>query len=135
MKYGDKFFKFPVKLYLTKDIQERDDLEERLGIELKKESEDLEFVVGWESIDIQDICGYGTIFSRNKSLTDVKENGFDATVVYLKQGKEIGCSWAPKKFEEKLNAFADHLNEMAFEEELMMDPPVKRKWWQFWKRK
>lgn len=105
MKYSEKFFKFPVKLYLTKDVEERDELETRLGVELKVEKEDLEYVVGWESVDVEDICGYGTIFSRNRTLEQVREEGFDCTLVYLKYGKEIGCSWSPKKFEEKLNQF------------------------------
>jgi len=112
MKYSEKFFKFPVKLYLTKDVEERDELETRLGIELKAESkEDLEYVVGWESVDIEDICGFGTIFSRNKTLEQVREEGFDCTLVYMKYGKEIGCSWPPKKFEEKLNNFYEKLQD------------------------
>lgn len=106
-----------MKLYLTKDVEDRDNLESRLGIELKEEPEDLEYVVGWESIDIQDICGFGTIFSRNKTIEDVKANGFDCTIVYLKYGKEIGCSWPPKKFEEKLNAFAENLEAYRLEQE------------------
>lgn len=103
MKYTDKFFKFPVKLYLTKDLEQRD----LLG---KSDDEDEpEYVLGWESVDISDICGYGTIFSKGRTISEVKEDGFDSTVVYLKYGKEVGCSWSPEKFESRLNLFYEKL--------------------------
>lgn len=109
MKYTDRFFKFPVKLYLSRDVNERSDLEERLGIELppskEEEEEEPEYVMGWERIDVGDICGYGSIFSRNRTLEDVRRDGFDCTIVYLKYGKEVGCSWSPDHFEKKLNEF------------------------------
>lgn len=138
MKYTDRFFKFPVKLYLTKDIDQRSDLEAKLGIELKREDNELDYIIGWESIDIDDICGFGTIFSRNKSLEDVRNDGFDCTVVYLKYGKEIGCSWSPKKFEEKLNQFSEKIEEYKREQnkqkiqEVFDDLPEERK--NFWDR-
>lgn len=112
MKYSDKFFRFPVKLYLTKDLEEKSDLETRLGIEFKKdEKPEPDYVTGWECIDVDDICGFGTIFSRTMTIEDVKERGFDCTIVYLKYGKEVASSWDPKKFEEKLNKFYEGLEE------------------------
>lgn len=130
MKYTDKFFKFPVKLFLSKDLESKSELEERLGIELRDEDKEPEYVVGWESIEVDDICGYGTIFSRNRTIEQVRDEGFDCTIVYLRYGKEVGCSWAPKKFEEKLNAFYETLQEQEKEEERKEAAEKPRKWWQ-----
>lgn len=118
MKYSEKFFRFPVRLYLTKDIEKKKDLEERLGIELEDEEvADPEYVLGWDCIDLNDIRGFGTIFSRGKDLETVREEGFDSTVIYLTYGREVGCAWTPKKFEEKLNDFVDKMEEERKREE------------------
>jgi hypothetical protein len=108
MKFSDKFFRFPVKLYMSKDIEERNRREENLGLEIEDEPE---YLIGWDCVDVNDIRGYGTIFSKGRTMADVKESGFDCTVIYLNYGREIGCAWSPEKFQMKLNQFVDKIEE------------------------
>ncbi len=112
MKYCDKFFRFPVKLYLAKDIEKRDDMMQRLGIELSSEQAEVRHVIGWESVLLEDIRGFGTLFSRERELDEIEMEGFDCTLVSMGNGKEIGCAWSPDKFEEKLNEHANKLIEL-----------------------
>lgn len=132
MKYTDRFFRFPVRLYLTKDLEKgRDDineLEERLGMTFPKDEEaeeeiEPESIIGWEKVFLEDVCGFGTLFSRGKAIVDVKEQGFDCTLVYLKFGKEVGCAWAPELFEQRLNEHAAKLQQI---EEDQMNENIKK---------
>jgi len=110
MNHCDKFFRFPVKLFLTKDIEDSKNREEILGIKLE-EPEEPDYVTGWDCVDVNDIRGFGTIFSRNRSIEDVKADGFDSTIIYLSYGREVGCAWSPDKFKEKLNTFVERMEE------------------------
>lgn len=135
MKYTERFFKFPIRLYLTKDVQERYELEEKLNIELSSDDDDLDYVIGWEHVDPDEIFGYGSVFSRNRTLEEVKEKGFDCTIVYLRNGKEIASSWSPKKFAEKLDSFYEQYEDFLRKEmqdriEEMVDPPKRKNFFQ-----
>lgn len=110
MNHCDKFFRFPIKLFLSKDVEDSKNREELLGMKLE-EPEDIDYVTGWDCVDVGDIRGFGTIFSRGRSIADVKTDGFDSTIIYLSYGREVATSWSPEKFREKLNAFVLKLDE------------------------
>jgi hypothetical protein len=148
MKFTDKFFRFPIRLYLSKDLDKRDELSEKLGITLPDEDEnEIPHVIGWEVVQIEDIIGYGTLFSRGKTLEDVEMDGFDCTLVCLRNGKELGCAWRPEEFEKNVNKHAQMLQEVENEalrkrieeqteqvnEYLRQEREDSKRWWQFWK--
>lgn len=118
MAYSDKFFRFPVKLFLTKDLKDQQERAERLGIEIE-DDELPDHVLGWDAVDVNDIRGFGTIFSKHMTLDDVRENGFDSTIIYLNYGREVGCCWPPDKFKQKLDEFVGNLERKKAEQEAL----------------
>lgn len=105
-KFTDDFFSFPIKVYdgfsLKKAMEEED-----------KTSTDspvpIDWVTGWVKIPVKDL--YKMIwhdgFSRERSVKEVAEGGFDLTIVISDVWGEFVCTWGRKKFEDRVNEFME----------------------------
>jgi hypothetical protein len=106
MKYTDKFFKMPIKMY---------DRWEMVKAELKEEAqlmtdpelaqqEDAAWVPCMSYILPEDIIGYDENFSREADLANTELP--DMTIVQTKTAS-YPCLWKLSKFEQKLNEFME----------------------------
>lgn len=92
MKYTDRFFSFPIRIYDGKTLDENNEGEG-------------DWIVGVVRIPFDDMrysCWYDG-FSRDKNVEEVNKEGFDTTIVSNKMHGQFNCIWNRKKFEEKLN--------------------------------
>lgn len=111
MKYTDKFFKFPIRIYDGLEMLKAEIDEEK---KLEEEDPDLtpvpiEFLVGRKAVRIDDIIGYNETMDREHDKQEVREQGFPCTIVEIKDQGPYFCNWTFKKFEEKLNEFCENL--------------------------
>jgi hypothetical protein len=106
MKYTDKFFRIPVKMY---------DNWEMIKAELKEEAqlmidpelaqqEDAHWVACMSYILPEDIIGYDENFSRETDLNSTSVP--DMTIIQTKTAS-YPCLWKVSKFEQKLNEFME----------------------------
>jgi hypothetical protein len=109
-KFTDDFFTFPIKIYdgfsLKKALKEED--EEGVDGPVP-----IDWIVGYVRLPAKDLprMMWHDAFSRDRTVSDVAENGFDATAVVSHEYGEFMCTWPRKKFEDKLNEFIEKWRE------------------------
>lgn len=102
VKFTDKFFAFPIKIYDGASLSQAMEAEETLNMRL--EADWISGVCRVPAADMETVI-YQDGYSNGRTIEQVKEEGFDLTVVYLDRYGEFICTWGRKKFEEKLNEF------------------------------
>lgn len=102
MKFTDRFFKFPYKIYNEYNI---DEIEKE-----EKENEQktgrlvplpLDFVVGIKAVRLEDVMDYGEILDKEHLGCEI-EGELPHTIVLTPYG-EFLCTWKRSKFEKELN--------------------------------
>ena len=110
MKYTDKWFKFPVRIYDGFSVHKA------ILIEDKKLAENLEdidkpevpdWVMGYARIPISEITSWVDYYSEGRETSDVAKEGFDLTLVETKNLGKFECVWKRDRFEEELNKYAE----------------------------
>jgi len=104
MKYTERFFKFPIRLYDGIELRKAMEKEEKL-FDRDPDSviaEETPWVQGTAAIYAEDIYSYNETFSRGMEIEEVVKSGGDLTHIESKTGDYI-CMWPIKKFEQKLN--------------------------------
>lgn len=122
MKYSERFFKFPVKIYHGRDWSkvEKD-------IEKYEDGADIDIVEpnyakGWERVQLDEIVS----ISPTLSVFSPVENGVTRTEIHLRNGHALYSIWDPEKFTQKLDEFVDKLEEKQFEYEQMKTEQIKK---------
>ena len=117
MKFTDRFFEFPIKIYDGNSIRKMINKKENLGLE--EEVEEFDWVRGRAKIPYWalDKIYYYDCFSEGRTPKDVAEEGFDMTTVIHESLGEFECMWKKEVFEKKLNEFTA-LYERENEEEI-----------------
>jgi len=110
MKYTDKWFKFPIRVYDGFSVHKA------LLIEDKKMMEDPEsiekpetpdWVMGYAKVPVDQILGWVDYFSEGRETSDVAKEGFDLTLIETKSLGKFECLWLRAKFEEELDRFCE----------------------------
>jgi len=127
MKPSQEFFCFPVIMYdslsFKSAIKEETKMEEDYNIALEQHVP-IDYVVGEYCTRIEEIEGWSDIYTREMTIEDVKEQGFNATEIYVKNDAPLVCPLKRKEFEKLYDKFImSHLEE---EEE----PPKKKNFFQ-----
>jgi hypothetical protein len=114
MKFTDRFFTFLIKMY--------DGFSLRKAIEKEESDENIEgpipadWVTGIARIPGKEIkkgrLGWHDGFSRERTVEQAANEGFDQTSVMSLNYGEFLCTWPRKKFEEKLNEFMEKFEAM-----------------------
>ncbi len=101
-KFTDRFFAFPIKIYDSLSLGRAMEFEESVGMKA-----DAEWITGVARISAKDLenITWQDGYSNGRTIVEVKEEGFDLTIVYTEIWGEYICMWTRKKFEEKLNEF------------------------------
>lgn len=106
MKFTEKFFSFPIKIYdgfsLEKALKEE---------EVTDEPKDADWISGTFKLPASELASmaWHDGFSRNRNVEEVAKEGFDITVICSNSYGDMTCMWPRKKFEEKLNEFYEKL--------------------------
>lgn len=125
MKFTDRFFKFPYKMYTRKDWDNLEKIEERnKDNNIDEDLPEPPFSIGTKSVLPDEIIGYETSFSYGKTIDEVNISGPDLTHVVLKNGVGLSCLWSIEEFEKNLNEFVEKLNEI--EVKTFMDETKER---------
>src|ERR1044072_1997570 len=122
-KFTDDFFSFPIQIY------------DRFSFKtaLKEEDEEgvdgpvpIDWIVGHVRLPVKDLhrMMWHDAFSRDRTVSDVAENGFDATAVVSHEYGEFMCTWPRKKFEEKLNEFIEKWDEAQEAKKQVLTPYI-----------
>lgn len=101
-KFTDSFFLFPIKIY--DPYSQRRSMEFEEDVNVRTEGE---WIGGQVRIpaEVLSTMTWQDGYSNGKPLDEVREEGFDLTIVYIDLYGEFICTWPRKKFEEKINEF------------------------------
>lgn len=110
MTETEKFFRFPYKMYRNYDwrlyiSKQNKEIESESGIV----HDPPDYAIGYQCIDIGEIIGYSEAFTEGSNIYDVQSNGGDVTLVELKNGKELSCTWPLAEFEKHYNEFTESI--------------------------
>lgn len=111
MKYTERFFRFPVRIYDRYSSQKAEEQEKDLDTPMEGE-----WVEGYQNMphtDISDWCDY---FDSTQGVEDVKENGFMYTLVFSRKAGAYVCTLPSKEFARRLDAFVDKYEKWVKEE-------------------
>lgn len=105
-KFTDDFFGFPIKIYDGFSLKKAMEEEDKEGVNVPVP---IDWIVGYVKLPARDLYKlmWHDGFSRDRTVSDVAETGFDVTTVVLEPYGEFMCTWTRKKFEEKLNEFME----------------------------
>ena len=112
-KFTDQFFAFPIKIYDGASLKQVEDMEEA-NIHME-----VDWISGTVKVPYKDLgdMTWQDGYSNGRSVEEVREEGFDLTVVYLDRYGEFTCTWPRKKFEEKLNDFVGKQEQKEIEKQ------------------
>jgi len=108
MKYTDKFFRIPVKMYdrMEIDIAELKEQQQLLEDPQLAKHEPASWIQCWSYILPDNIIGYDENFSREMEFDELTDKGPDITLVHT-DTHSYPCLWKISKFEQKLNEFIE----------------------------
>ena len=101
MKYSEALFKFPCKIYRSKDWLEIKEIEEReksTGTNLDDQKQEPQYAIAYNYIFPEDIRSIEATFSYFKTIDEVIANGCDATRIELKDGRFYTSTWSIDEF-------------------------------------
>lgn len=101
-KFMDGFFEFPIKIYDGFSLQVAERQEDSMGTRVEAD-----WIIGMARLPgnaLPEMMWYEA-FSRDKTVEDAEENGFDVTIIRTKNHGEFMCPWRRKELEDRLEAF------------------------------
>lgn len=112
VKYSEKFFKFPIRVYDEFSLVKAMVKEDRNFSEAKDPDEidgpeKGDWVMGFARVPYKEILGWVDHFEEGTNVKDVHEKGFDMTMVLTRTMGRFECIWKREKFESKLNEFVE----------------------------
>lgn len=102
MRYTDRFFEFPIRVY-DRFTAEKAEKEEKIN-DVPLEGD---WAAGKARIPYDQISAWTDYFDSTQGVNGVRENGFKFTMVLTYADGAFICIWEKTKFEERLNAYAE----------------------------
>lgn len=102
------FFSVPIRVYNGVDYRMAEETERLTGVPA-----DPEWATGWARLH-RSMFEAGRLywyegFSRNRTVEDVAEDGFDLTIICTQDYGEFVCTWEKREFEKRLNEFMEQI--------------------------
>lgn len=110
MKYTDKYFKFPIRVYDGFSVQKAMLIEDKKLMENPEAAEKPEvpdWVLGYAKVPVEQILCWVDYFSEGRETSDVAQKGFDLTLIETRNLGKFECVWVRTKFEDELNKFCE----------------------------
>lgn len=112
MKYTEKFFKFPIRVYdgfsLSKAMVKEEKKFETQDVDTIEGPEQVDWALGWVKLPYKQIVSWMDYFSEGRSTGEVAETGFDMTMIYTRDLGNFESTWKRSKFEEEINKFYEN---------------------------
>lgn len=119
MKYSEALFKFPCKIYKSRDwleIREIEEKEKSTGANLDDQKQEPQYAIGYIYIYPEDIRGIEPTFSYFKTIDEVIATGCDSTRIELKDGRFYVSIWPTDEFLAQLDEHEETLQAKIDEE-------------------
>ncbi|HOV34630.1 MAG TPA: hypothetical protein PLS56_01400 [Candidatus Dojkabacteria bacterium] len=117
MKYTDRFFEFPIRVYDRYTAQQAQKEEENLNVAMEGE-----WIQGLAKIPYKEITVWTDYFDSEKGVEGVRKDGWDATIVWTKNEGIFIASIVKSKFEKLLN---NHVEAIEAQERLDMEKKIQ----------
>lgn len=116
-KFTERFFAFPIKIYDSSSLKQGQLFEEDPNVIIEGD-----WISGIARVGLLELenMSWQDGYSSGRSIDEVREEGFDTTVIYFETHGEYVCTWPRKKFEEKLNDFVAKQPKEEIEEDLAL---------------
>ena len=108
MKYADRYFEFPVRIYDRFSSERAMQQERELNLIAPMEGE---WRVGKVRLPYQEITCWSDYFDSEQGVEGVDEKGFLFTIVWTSEEGSFICTWDKKRFERELSNYADRYEE------------------------
>lgn len=114
MKYTERFFRFPVRIYDGFSVHKAILVEEK---KLNESPENVDrpetpdWVMGYARIPSSEIRYWMDYYSEGRETGDVAKEGFDLTLVETRNLGKFECTWKRERFEEELNNFYEKIKD------------------------
>ena len=107
MRFSERFFKFPIKIYDGVSI--RRVMKQELDLDNPDDVQSPDWVQGYAKLPYWslDKLYYHEGFSTGRTPEEVAKDGFDLTSVYHAEFGDFECLWPLEKFEKRLDEFAE----------------------------
>lgn len=108
MKYTDRFFEFPVRIYDRFETQQAIEQEEKDNIPIEGV-----WASGKAKLPFQEISSWSDYFDSDQGIDGVKEKGFEYTLIWTHNEGTYICTWKKARFEDRLNAHVEEYEQWA----------------------
>lgn len=113
MKFTDRFFSIPVRIYDRFSMKKTEEEEEQLNLPVEAK-----WTMGLHKVDYREIYSWGDYFDSEQGIDDVENGeGFLYTIISMIDGTTFISTLNKKDFEEKLNKYAEKYEKWTKEEE------------------
>ena len=105
MKFTDRFFAFPIRIYDKRSLEKvlnQEDLEDIVTTEPAWVRGEVKFPVN----ELEGIIWHDG-FKTGRNVKEVAEKGFDLTVIHSEKYGLFFCLWKKEEFEQRLNDFIE----------------------------
>lgn len=102
MKYTERFFEFPIRIYDRFTAEKAETIEK-----MKDIPQEGDWAAGKIKIPHNEITTWCDYFDSTQGVDGVREEGFKYTLVSTEHEGCCICVWDKKKFEDKLNIHVD----------------------------
>lgn len=121
MKYTDRFFEFPVRVYDRYTAEEAMTKEKDLGAPMEGE-----WVEGNVRINFKEITVWSDYFDSTQGVDGVVKKGFEATIIWTKNEGVFISPILKKDFEARLNKHADDMEKIYEDENVKLEERISR---------
>ena len=111
MKYSDRFFKIPVRIYDRFSYLQS--LEEEKATNQPTEGD---WVAGYARIPLREISSWNDYYDSKQGVEGVMQEGFKYTLVFTHNEGTLISIWDRKTFEDKMDEYASKVEKYEKEE-------------------
>ena len=102
MKYSERFFKFPIRIYDRFSIMKSEEIEKSTDT-----PHEGEWLQGFARIPYNQITSWHDFYDSVQGVDGAREDGFEATLVYTQTEGTFICTLDRETFEQSLNEFVE----------------------------
>lgn len=111
MKYTDRFFEFPIRVY-DRFTAQKAEAEEKIH-DIPQEGD---WAAGKAKLPYDSISAWTDYFDSTQGVDGVLQDGFKYTMVFTFGDGAFISTWEKSKFEDRLNAYAEKYEKWREEE-------------------
>lgn len=111
MKYTERFFSFPVRIYDRYTAELAESLEKTKNTPMEGD-----WAAGWAKVPFDEISSWSDYYDSVQGVQGVKDKGFEFTLIFTWNMGAYICIWEKEKFEKKLDEYVEKYEKWRAEE-------------------